>query len=71
MSEEDIERTARVELQGVVAADQHFDRYSPDATISRVAGRVVSMLLWLKPGLRKQVLDEAQGQLDSYRQAAE
>jgi len=71
MSVEDIERTANVEMQGVVAAEQHFDRYNPDATIGRVANRVVSMLLWLKPSLRGQVISQAQEQLAAYKEAAE
>lgn len=71
MSVEDIERTASVEMHGVVAADRHLDRYDSSATVSRIANRVVNMLLWLKPGLRGQVITQAQVQLEAYKEAAE
>jgi len=59
MGLDEIENTARMEEMGVKVADQLLHRHDPDATIGRIANRVVNLLSWLKPAIREQVLDEA------------
>lgn len=73
MGLEDIERTARTELAGVVAADRLLDRYDPAATIGRVAHRVASMIQWLRPEHHADVLAQVQAELAEaqYVEAAE